>query len=71
MLSLIHKRGFATKLMGGSTKSKRSPAGKRLGIKRHANTEVNAGDVLARQHNFKWRYGENVHAGSDATLHAT
>ena len=60
----------ATKKAGGSTNNGRDSAGRRLGIKAHANTQVNAGTIIARQRGKKWYPGENVGMGVDHTLFA-
>jgi large subunit ribosomal protein L27 len=60
----------ATKKAGGSTNNGRDSAGRRLGIKAHANMMVNAGSIIARQRGKKWYPGENVGMGKDHTLFA-
>ncbi len=60
----------ATKKAGGSTNNGRDSAGRRLGIKAHANVKVNAGSIIARQRGKKWYPGENVGMGKDHTLFA-
>ena len=60
----------ATKKAGGSTSNGRDSAGRRLGIKAHANVKVNAGSIIVRQRGRKWYPGENVGMGKDHTLFA-
>jgi large subunit ribosomal protein L27 len=60
----------ATKKAGGSTNNGRDSAGRRLGIKAHANVKVTAGSIIARQRGRKWYPGENVGMGKDHTLFA-
>mmetsp|Transcript_14503 Transcript_14503/g.21760 ORF Transcript_14503/g.21760 Transcript_14503/m.21760 type:complete len:124 (-) Transcript_14503:291-662(-) len=60
----------ATKKAGGSTNNGRDSAGRRLGIKAHANQLVHAGTIIARQRGKKWYPGENVGMGVDHTLFA-
>ena len=64
------KRGFATKMMAGSTSNKKDSAGRRLGIKRFGQAEVLENEIVARQRGFKWHPGENVKYGRDHTLHS-
>ena len=60
----------ATKKAGGSTNNGRDSAGRRLGVKAHHDTRVNAGSILIRQRGKKWYPGENVGMGKDHTLFA-
>ena len=41
-------RGFATKMMAGSTNNKKDSAGRRLGIKRFGEAEVMENEIIAR-----------------------
>lgn len=60
----------ATKKAGGSTNNGRDSAGRRLGVKAHHDTKVNAGSIIIRQRGKKWYPGENVGMGKDHTLFA-
>mmetsp|Transcript_8306 Transcript_8306/g.11794 ORF Transcript_8306/g.11794 Transcript_8306/m.11794 type:complete len:117 (+) Transcript_8306:212-562(+) len=60
----------ATKKAGGSSNNGRDSAGRRLGIKRYGDAQVNAGTIIARQRGKKWYPGENVGMGKDHTLFA-
>ena len=64
-------RPFATKLKGGSIKSKPDSAGRRLGVKRFEGEEVQENEIVARQRGFQWTPGQFVHYGKDHTLHAS
>ena len=64
-------RGFATKMMAGSTNNKKDSAGRRLGIKRWGNAEVLENEIIARQRGYQWHPGNNVHSGKDHTLHSS
>jgi large subunit ribosomal protein L27 len=61
---MAHKKG------GGSTHGGRDSKSKRLGIKRHAGEQVNAGTILVRQKGTKIHPGTNVGIGKDFTLFA-
>ena len=65
----IQKRGFASKLMAGSTNNKKDSAGRRLGVKRSQGSEVRRGEILLKQRGFKWHPGNHVYSGKDHTLH--
>ncbi|MES1923450.1 hypothetical protein MHBO_005023 [Bonamia ostreae] len=58
----------ATKTSKGNTKSKRSPAGKRLGLKKWNQQPVISGNIILRQKGMKWRPGQNVGMGRDQTI---
>ncbi len=62
---------FATKMRQGVTKNKKDSAGRRLGLKKYGGEEVRQDQIIIRQRGFKWKAGENVHAGKDQTLHAS
>ncbi len=66
----MQSRGFASKIMAGSTNNTKDSAGRRLGIKRWGRAEVRSNEILARQRGRKWHEGNNVRVGKDHTLHA-
>ena len=61
---MAHKKG------GGTSKNGRDSAGKRLGVKAYAGTEVSAGSILVRQRGTSVKPGKNVGVGKDHTLFA-
>ena len=61
---MAHKKG------GGTSKNGRDSAGKRLGVKAFAGTEVPAGSILVRQRGTSVKPGKNVGVGKDHTLFA-
>ncbi len=61
---------MAHKKAGGSTRNGRDSNSKRLGVKRYAGQEVNAGSILIRQRGSTFHPGENVGMGRDFTLFA-
>ncbi len=61
---MAHKKGL------GSSRNGRDSHAKRLGVKRFAGQEVNAGTILVRQRGTHLHPGENVGRGSDDTLFA-
>ena len=61
---MAHKKG------GGSSKNGRDSESKRLGVKKYANENVLAGNILVRQRGTKIHPGVNVGRGSDDTLFA-
>lgn len=61
---MAHKKG------GGSTKLGRDSQSKRLGVKRYAGQQVNAGTIIVRQRGTRIRPGDNVGVGRDHTLFA-
>ena len=61
---MAHKKG------GGTSKNGRDSAGKRLGVKVYAGTEVSAGSILVRQRGTSVKPGKNVGVGKDHTLFA-
>ena len=67
----FNTRGFATKMMAGSTNNKKDSAGRRLGIKRLGQAEVLNNEILARQRGMKWHAGDHTHTGKDHTIHAS
>mmetsp|Transcript_8719 Transcript_8719/g.10995 ORF Transcript_8719/g.10995 Transcript_8719/m.10995 type:complete len:114 (+) Transcript_8719:74-415(+) len=67
---ILNQVRTATKKAGGSSSNGRDSAGRRLGVKAHNDTRVNAGSILIRQRGKKWYPGENVGMGKDHTLFA-
>ena len=61
---MAHKKG------GGSTRLGRDSQSKRLGVKRYAGQQVNAGTILVRQRGTRIHPGNNVGVGRDYTLFA-
>jgi len=61
---VAHKKG------GGSTRYGRDSQAKRLGVKRFAGQQVNAGTILVRQRGTRIKPGDNVGVGKDHTLYA-
>jgi large subunit ribosomal protein L27 len=61
---MAHKKGL------GSTKNGRDSKSKRLGVKRFAGEEVNAGTIIVRQRGTHIHPGDNVGRGGDDTLFA-
>jgi large subunit ribosomal protein L27 len=59
---VAHKKGA-----GSSTNGRNSP-GQRLGVKRFAGEEVQAGTILVRQRGTKIHPGSNVGLGKDYTI---
>jgi len=61
---VAHKKG------GGTTHYGRDSQAKRLGVKRYAGQQVNAGTILVRQRGTRIHAGNNVGVGKDYTLFA-
>ncbi len=61
---MAHKKG------GGSSRNGRDSQSKRLGVKRYAGQNVNAGTILVRQRGTRIHPGNNVGVGKDFTLFA-
>ena len=61
---MAHKKG------GGSSRNGRDSNSKRLGVKRYAGQQVNAGTILVRQRGTRIHPGNNVGVGRDYTLFA-
>ncbi|MGH2830632.1 MAG: 50S ribosomal protein L27 [Actinomycetota bacterium] len=61
---------MASKKGVGSSRNGRDSNAKRLGIKRYAGQEVNAGEIIVRQRGTKIHAGINVSRGRDDTLFA-
>ncbi|HHT48852.1 MAG TPA: 50S ribosomal protein L27 [Firmicutes bacterium] len=59
-----HKKGM------GSTRNGRDSQAQRLGVKRFAGQQVQAGNILVRQRGTKFHPGNNVGIGKDDTLFA-
>ena len=62
---MAHKKGV------GSSKNGRDSESKRLGVKKYANEQVVAGNIIVRQRGTKIHPGVNVGIGKDDTLFAT
>jgi len=61
---------MAHKKAGGSSRNGRDSNSKRLGVKRYAGQEVNAGTIIVRQRGSEFHAGPNVGMGRDYTLFA-
>ena len=61
---------MAHKKAGGSVRLGRDSKSKRLGVKRYAGQQVNAGTILVRQRGTRIHPGNNVGVGKDYTLFA-
>ena len=61
---------MAHKKAGGSSRNGRDSIGKRLGVKRFAQQQVSAGEILVRQRGSTYHPGLNVGQGKDFTLFA-
>jgi len=61
---MAHKKGQ------GTSRNGRDSNAKRLGVKRFAGQQVNAGEILVRQNGTHIHPGENVGRGKDDTLFA-
>ena len=61
---------MASKKGVSSTRNGRDSNAQRLGVKRYAGQEVNAGEILVRQRGTRIHPGANVGRGSDDTLFA-
>ena len=59
---MAHKKGV------GSSKNGRDSESKRLGVKKYANEQVVAGNIIVRQRGTKIHPGTNVGIGKDDTL---
>ncbi len=59
---MAHKKGV------GSSKNGRDSESKRLGVKKYANEQVVAGNIIVRQKGTKIHPGNNVGMGKDNTL---
>ncbi|MBF0292523.1 MAG: 50S ribosomal protein L27 [Nitrospinae bacterium] len=61
---MAHKKGQ------GSTSNGRDSAGRRLGVKRYAGQEINAGTIIVRQRGTNFFPGRNSGMGKDHTIFA-
>ena len=61
---MAHKKGV------GSSKNGRDSESKRLGVKKYANEQVVAGNIIVRHKGTKIHPGNNVGMGKDFTLFA-
>ena len=61
---MAHKKG------AGSSRNGRDSNSQRLGVKRYAGQQVNAGTILVRQRGTRIYPGQNVGVGRDYTLFA-
>lgn len=61
---MAHKKGGGTSRLGRDSKPKR------LGVKRYAGQQVQAGTIIVRQRGTRIHPGENVGVGKDYTLYA-
>jgi large subunit ribosomal protein L27 len=61
---VAHKKGGGTSRLGRDSQSKR------LGVKRYAGQQVQAGTIIVRQRGTRIHPGENVGVGKDYTLYA-
>ena len=61
---------MAHKKAGGTSRCGRDSKSKRLGVKRYAGQQVNAGTILVRQRGTRIHPGNNVGVGKDYTLFA-
>ena len=61
---------MAHKKAGGSSRNGRDSNSKRLGVKRYAGQQVNAGSIIVRQRGSTFHPGDNVGMGRDFTLFA-
>ena len=61
---------MASKKGGSSTRNGRDSNAQRLGVKRNAGQEVNAGEIIVRQRGTHFHPGKNVGKGKDDTLFA-
>ena len=61
---MAHKKG------GGTSRNGRDSAGKRLGVKIFAGSDVTSGSIIVRQRGTKCTPGANVGIGRDHTLYS-
>ena len=61
---MAHKKG------GGTSRNGRDSAGKRLGVKIFAGSDVTSGSIIVRQRGTKFTPGANVGIGRDHTLNS-
>ena len=61
---MAHKKGAS------STRNGRDSNSQRLGVKRFGGQQVNAGEIIVRQHGTHFHPGDGVGRGGDDTLFA-
>lgn len=61
---------MANKKAGGSSRTGRDTAGRRLGVKKSGGQDVVAGNIIIRQRGTKVKPGINVGLGKDHTIFA-
>ena len=61
---MAHKKG------GGSSRNGRDSNAQRLGVKRFAGENVNAGEIIVRQHGTGLHPGKGCGLGRDYTIYA-
>ena len=61
---MAHKKG------GGTSRNGRDSAGKRLGVKIFAGSDVTSGSIIVRQRGTKFTPGANVGIGRDHTIYS-
>ncbi len=61
---MAHKKGAS------STRNGRDSNAQRLGVKRFGGQQVNAGEIIVRQHGTHFHPGDGVGRGGDDTLFA-
>lgn len=61
---MAHKKGAS------STRNGRDSNAQRLGVKRFGGEQVNAGEIIVRQHGTHFHPGDGVGRGGDDTLFA-
>jgi len=61
---MAHKKGASSSRNGRDSKAQF------LGVKRYGGQQVNAGEIIVRQHGTHFHPGENVGRGGDDTLFA-
>ena len=62
---------MAHKKAGGSSRTGRDSAGRRLGVKKFGGESVVSAKIIVRQRGTKWWPGNNVGIGKDHTIFAT
>ncbi|MDR2973826.1 MAG: 50S ribosomal protein L27 [Propionibacteriaceae bacterium] len=61
---MAHKKGAS------SSRNGRDSSAQFLGVKRYGGQQVNAGEIIVRQHGTHFHPGDNVGRGGDDTLFA-
>ncbi len=59
---MAHKQG------AGSTRNNRDSISKRLGVKVYHNSSISKGEIIIRQHGFKYKLGTNIGLSKDYTI---